>query len=337
MKAIHLVSYGPAKQAFKEAEVDIPVLGGKDDVLIKVHAFGLNFADIMARKGLYRATPPLPAILGYEVIGEIIKVHDQSYDYLVGKRVLALTRFGGYAEFVKSNILSVKEVPSIISDGQALALATQYCTAFLAMESCTSLKKLDTILVHSASGGVGSAITQLAKLKELKVIGLTRSQNKVEYLKSNGVDIPIVTANEDYLSKIKTEKIQASFNSVGGDTLKKDIQLLDVGGQIVFFGISDRTNQKKGLFYTLLQLFKIGKIHPAKLLLNSQSIQGLNLLALGDKNPQQLNNALEELISLMIENKITPKANYEFNFNEIAAAHQGVEEGKFTGKVFVKV
>ena len=103
------------------------------------------------------------------------------------------------------------------------------------------------------------------------------------------------------------------------------------------FGISDRTNQKKGLLYTLLQLFKIGKIHPAKLLLNSQSIQGLNLLALRHKNPQQLNNALEELISLTLETKITPKANHEFSFNEIAAAHQGVEEGKFTGKVFVKV
>ena len=337
MKAIHLVKYGPAKQAFKQVEVDIPVLKTKDDVLIKVHAFGLNFADIMARKGLYRATPPLPAILGYEIIGEVINVHDKSHDYLVGKRVLALTRFGGYAEYVKSNIFSVKEIPSSISDGQALALATQYCTAFLAMESCPNLKKSDTILVHSASGGVGTAITQLAKLKELKVLGLTRSPEKVEYLKNNGVDIPIVTSNEDYHSKIKTKKIQASFNSVGGDTLKKDIKLLDVGGQIVFFGISDRINQKKGLFFTLLQLFKIGKIHPAKLLLNSQSIKGLNLLVLADKNPQQLNNALEELISLMLEDKINPKANHEFDFNEIATAHQGVEEGKFTGKVFVKV
>ena len=84
---------------------------------------------------------------------------------------------------------------------------------------------------------------------------------------------------------------------------------------------------------------KFEDIHQSlkKLLLNSQSIQGLNLLALGDKNPQQLNNALEELISLMLENKIKPKANHEFNFNEIADAHQGVEEGKFIGKVFVKV
>ncbi len=124
MKAIHLVSCGSAKQAFKEANVDIPILIDNEDVLIKVHAFGLNFADIMARKGLYRATPPLPAILGYEVIGEVIKVHDQSHDYLVRKRVLSLTRFGGYAEYVKSNISTIKEVPSIISDGQALALAT---------------------------------------------------------------------------------------------------------------------------------------------------------------------------------------------------------------------
>ena len=341
MKAIQLIKYGSSINAFKTAEIPTPLLSEKEEVLIKVHAFGLNFADVMARKGLYRAAPDLPAVLGYEVVGEVIKVNDAENDYLIGKRVLCLTRFGGYAEFVKSKKSIIKIIPSSLSDGQALALATQYCTAFLALKSCNNLNSSDTILIHSASGGVGSAIIQLAKLKKIKVIGLTRSANKVDYLKKNGVDFPIVTTEDDYLSLLKSNptfsKVQAIFNSVGGKTMKKDIELLDITGQIVFFGISDRTNQKKGLLFTLFQLLKIGKIHPAKLLLNSQTISGLNLLAIADKNPQQLNDALEELISLFEENKISPSLGNQFLWNELSSAHEKFEKGELTGKVFVKV
>ena len=341
MKAIQLVKYGPAKTAFKTAEVPTPKLNNKEDVLIKVHAFGLNFADIMARKGLYRAAPDLPAILGYEVVGEVVKVNDKENNHLIGKKVLSLTRFGGYAEFVQSTSLSISLIPDFLSDGEALALATQYCTAYLAMESCKNLKQSDNILVHSASGGVGTAITQLAKIKGCKVFGLTRSGSKVDYLKSNGVDFPIITSEKDYL-KVITEnpsfsKVQATFNSVGGETLKKDFQLLDATGEIVFFGISDRSNQKKGLLFTLFQLLKIGKIHPAKLLLNSQSIHGLNLLAIGDKNPEQITYALEKLISLVKEKKIMPHAKHGFEWDKVALAHHGIENGDFTGKVFIKV
>lgn len=339
MKVIQLVKYGDAHKAFRTSELPIPDLINKDDLLIKVESFGLNFADVMARKGLYRATPALPAVLGYEVIGKIVKVNNDKNQNLIGKKVLCLTRFGGYAEFVKSSLLNIKLIPHTINNGQALALATQYCTAYLALNSCLHLKDSDIILVHSASGGVGTAITQLAKLKGLKVIGLTRTKSKINYLKSNGVDFPLVTSKKDYSSLIKEipgfSKIQATFNSVGGDTIKKDIKLLDVTGQVVFFGISDRTNQKKGLLFTLFQLFKIGKIHPAKLLLNSQSLHGLNLLAIGDKNPKQLNHALEELISLVNLKKIKPNADYCFAWDEIAQAHDGFEKGKFTGKVYI--
>jgi NADPH2:quinone reductase len=341
MKAIQLIKYGEAQNAFKTADIPIPSLLDDDDILIKVDAFGLNFADIMARKGLYRAAPPLPAVLGYEVVGEIIKVKSANYNYLLGQKALCLTRFGGYAEFVKSKVSIIKTIPATLTDGQALALATQYCTAFLALDSCSNLNASDVILVHSASGGVGTAITQLAKIRGIKVIGLTRSEEKVDYLIKNGVDYPIVTTKSDYCKIITKNKnltkIQASFNSVGGATLKKDIQVLDINGQIVFFGISDRTNQKKGVLFTLFQLFKIGKIHPAKLLLNSQAIRGLNLLAIGDKNPKQLTKALEELISLVEQKKLTPSTGNEYSWDELSLAHHRFEKGKFTGKFYIKV
>ena len=115
------------------------------------------------------------------------------------------------------------------------------------------------------------------------------------------------------------------------------MQLLDNIGTLVFFGISDRTTQKKGLFSTLLQMLKIGKIHPAMLILKSQTIVGLNLLEIADKNPQQLQNALIELITLLDNKIINPVAANEFSWEQISKAHFGMENAQFTGKTFVNI
>ena len=340
MKAIQLIKYGDAHTAFQTNEVPIPSLKSRDSILIKVQAFGINFADVMARKGLYRAAPNLPAILGYEVVGIIEKVNANSNEHLIGKRVLAMTRFGGYAEYSVASIKGIIEIHDQVSNGHALALATQYCTAHLAIKK-TSLTNNDFVLIHSASGGVGTALTQLAKLINCQIIGLTGTSSKTSYLKKNGVDFPINHINNNYskevLNIIKNQKISAIFNSVGGHTFKKDLELLDSDGHLVFFGISDRTHSRKGILNTLFQLMKIGKIHPAKLILNSQSINGLNLLEIADKKPEQIQNSLKELISLYMENKINPVAENEFNWDQISNAHYGLENSKFIGKVYINV
>ncbi len=340
MKAIQLIKYGDAHTAFQTNEVPIPQLKSNDSILIKVQAFGINFADVMARKGLYRAAPNLPAILGYEVVGIVERVNSNSNEYLIGKRVLAMTRFGGYAEYSVASCKGIIEIQDQVPIGHALALATQYCTAHIAIEK-TSLNNNDFVLIHSASGGVGTALTQLAKLKKCQIIGLTTTSSKISYLKKNGVNFPIYHENNNYIKKImdviKSQKISAIFNSVGGHTFKKDLELLDSDGHLVFFGISDRIKSRKGILNTLFQLLKIGKIHPAKLILNSQSINGLNLLEIADKKPEQIQNSLKELITLYMENKISPMAENEFNWDQISNAHHGLENSKFVGKVYINV
>ena len=204
MKAFQLVKYGaPSSSVFKEVEVEKPTLLKDDELLVKVHAFGLNYADVMARKGLYKAAPALPCVLGYEVIGEIVAVKNTKNNEWMGKRVLAMTRFGGYAEYAKTVINGIVEIPKEISNGAALALATQYCTAYFALCHEIKLYPSETVLIHAASGGVGTALTQLAKWKGCKVIGLTRSPKKVDYLIKNGVDLPIVTTEKDYKSEVE--------------------------------------------------------------------------------------------------------------------------------------
>ena len=141
MKAIQLIKYGDAHTAFQTNEIPIPSLKSRDSILIKVQAFGINFADIMARKGLHRASPALPAILGYEVVGIVEKTKDPKNNHLVGKRVLALTRFGGYAHYAVTTVLGLIEIPKSVKNGIALALATQYCTALIAVQK-TDLEKI---------------------------------------------------------------------------------------------------------------------------------------------------------------------------------------------------
>lgn len=339
MRAFQLIRHGSAKDVFKDVEVPKPILKKEEDVLIKVTAFGLNYADVMARKGLYRSAPALPSILGYEVVGEILEVKDQTNKSWIGKRVLAMTRFGGYAEYAKTTINGVVALPEDISDGTALALATQYCTAYFALCHEIKLYPNETVLIHAASGGVGTALTQLAKWKGCQVIGLTRSPEKVKYLKNNGVDMPIVTTQSDYKTEIESQskkiKIAAVFNAVGGKTIKKDLTLLDTNGKLVFFGISDRSNQRKGLFFTLWQLFKIGKFHPVFLLMKSQGIIGLNLLSIADEKPEKLKFVLNELLKLAQQKKINPVAEHKFAWHELPEVHDGFEKGKYTGKIFI--
>ena len=342
MKAFQLVKYGaPSSSVFKEVDVEKPTLSKDNELLVKVHAFGLNYADVMARKGLYKAAPPLPCVLGYEVIGEIVSVKNTKNKKWIGKRVLAMTRFGGYAEYAKTVINGIVEIPKEISNGAALALATQYCTAYFALCHEIKLYPGETVLIHAASGGVGTALTQLAKWKGCKVIGLTRSAKKVDYLTKNGVDLPIVTTETDYKSEVNNypeyNKVSAAFNAVGGTTVKKDLSILDINGKLVFYGISDRSKKRKGMFFTLFQFFKIGKFHPVFLLMKSQGVIGLNLLSIADQKPEKLQYVLKELVKLAKQKYITPVADYKFDWKNLPEAHDGFEKGKFTGKIYIQL
>ena len=227
MKAAVLTAKGDASKAFQIKEVPKP--RPKDlEVLIEVEAFGLNFADVMARRGLYNDAPPLPSVLGYDVVGEVVEAVCDNGKKLLVKRVVAMTRFGGYAEYAKTDVSGLAVISKNLEAVKASALATQYCTAYYGAMECTNLFEGDRVLIHAAAGGVGTAITQLAKLRGCEVIGLTSKEEKIEYLKNNGVDHPINISKGDYIDQIKkisNEKMDVIFNSVGGKTYKKDIDI----------------------------------------------------------------------------------------------------------------
>jgi NADPH:quinone reductase-like Zn-dependent oxidoreductase len=334
MKAIVLHPKGIFKLEERSAPKAQP-----NQVLIKVEGFGLNFADVMARKGLYRETPPLPCVIGYDVVGVIVEQGKDVPENLVGKRVVAMTRFGGYAEFAVTDYRACAEIPTEMKLGEALALATQYVTAWHCIEKA-QLQKGDNVLVHSCAGGVGVALTQLAKLKGCKVYGTTSSETKKQFALSNGVDVAINYSKNNYVEvleeHLKEERLHASFNAVAGNTLKKDMTLIGSGGSLICFGASTRTNKKGGFFSNLQLVFSSGFVHPLFLMMRSKSVIGVNMLKLGDYRPQLIQQSLQGVVKLAQEQKIKPHCGGEFSVNDIDKAHQALENKNTVGKIAVR-
>ncbi|MEQ8240249.1 MAG: zinc-binding dehydrogenase [Cyclobacteriaceae bacterium] len=338
MKDIALVKFGKATQAFELREKPTPE-PKSDEVLIKSEGFGLNFADVMARLGLYPACPPLPAVVGYENVGIIEKVGTHITSLKVGDRVLAFTRFGGYADHIISKENAVAKIPAKFSIGEATALATQYITAWYAVNESAVLHEGDNVLVHAAAGGVGTALVQLLKMKKCVVFGTASKPEKLTYLKSLGVDYPINYKSHDYVEEIKklgfNKKIDLAINPVGADYVKKDLSLLRAGGREILFGASKFTDAKN-IFQKIAVLLSFGKIKPMELLSQSKSLVGLNMLEIADNKPEVFQRGLMEIISLAEKGIIQPTVGKEFNYSDIAAAHDYLGSRSSMGKVAVK-
>ena len=164
MKAIYIVKHGSADDAFEVRETPKPV-PKPGEVLVKVEAFGLNFADVMARKGMYKDAPPIPSVIGYDVCGTIESVGSNVTDVTEGERVTAMTRFGGYAEYAITDARAVTRIPDSVNAAEATALTTQYCTAYFCAAEMVNLFAGDKVVIHSAAGGVGAGLVQYAKYK----------------------------------------------------------------------------------------------------------------------------------------------------------------------------
>ncbi len=337
MKGIYLVKNGAVDEAFEVRPLPKQSLE-KNQVRIKIEAFGLNYADVLARKGLYGDAPPLPCIVGYECVGYIKEVGQAVTHLNEGDKVLAFTRFGAYAQETVTDSKGVIKIEEDTPIKDAVALGTQFCTAYYAAYECLSLHEGDTVLVHSAAGGVGIALIQLCKAKGCKVIGTVGSDDKFEIAKSFGADHVINYRKGDFARAVlkitgKT-RVDAIFDAVGGKTFKKGMEILSFGGANVLFGAASRS--KGGFFATMKLLFGFGFFTPVKLLMKSQSIIGVNMLRIGDHKPEIIKLCLEKVYELYQDEIIKPHIGATFKANEIASAHALLESRKSKGKIVVE-
>jgi len=337
MKAAVLVKNGNASTAFEIREVPKPE-PGEGEVLIKVAAFGLNFADVMARIGMYKEAPPLPAILGYDVAGYIETVGTNVSTLKPGDRVVAMTRFGGYAEYAVTKASAVAVIPADINMPAATALATQYCTAYYSAAEVMSLYAGDKVLIQSGAGGVGTALIQYAKYKGCEIFSTAGSDEKLKYLSSMGVQHPVNYTMHDFEAIIKKSTagkgVDAIFDAVGGSSIKKGFKSLAAGGRLVCYGASDMSG--KNIFGKVGAALGFGFYHPLMLMMPSKAIIGVNMLRIADEKPAIIQRCLEAVVQLTRDGVFKPVLGKSFHVSEIGAAHEYLEKRKSMGKVAVQ-
>ena len=338
MKTVVLTRHGKPEAAFelREAEKPRPRPG---QVLIRVEAFGLNFADVMARQGLYADAPPLPSVLGYDVVGRIDETGPGVTNLTAGQRVLALTRFGGYAEFVTTDARAVIPVSESLHTGVATALATQYSTAYYCAEETVTLHEGDKVLIHAAAGGVGTALVQMAKRKGCVIYG-TASGSKLKYLEEQGVHFPVDYTSQDFSAVIGRmtgpDKLDVIFDSIGGMSVQKGFRLLNYGGRMVCFGASDFVSAKGNPLKLLRFGIGFGLYSPISLLKRSTSLICVNMLHIADHRPDLLQRCLQGVHELYKNGQINPVVGGEFKVADIAQAHTLLESRRSTGKIVVR-
>ena len=336
-EAIYLIQKGNAYKAF-EKRVFTVSLPKENEVIIEVEAFGLNYADVMARNGLYREAPPMPCIIGYEVVGKIVNVGVNVSNDKIGKRVVGFCRFGGYAKHVttfESAVVEIEEMDATI----ALGLCTQSVTAYYMAEYLTPVREGEKVLVHAAAGGVGTILIQLAKKKGAIVFAKIGSEDKRELVKSLGADFVINYNLVDYETEIEKqlngERLDISYNPVAGSTFKKDFRLLGSGGRLILFGGAEMSGSKWGFFSTLNFVRKMGLVIPIGLMMRSKNIVGVNMLKIADNKQKVMSYCLQQVLKLYKEGVILPQKGGNYSVSEIAKAHEILENKSSTGKLAI--
>lgn len=331
--AYYLIKNGTPGDSFELREDFVPE-PKETEVRIKVAAFGLNYADVLARQGLYRECPPLPCVIGYDVEGTIDAIGNKVSTYNVGDRVFALTRFGGYAQYACTEEVALNLLPEHAPVGAGCALATQCVTAYHAAIHCQTLMNGEVVLIHAAAGGLGTALIQIAQSKGCEIIGIVGGKEKVDYLKSLGVNHIIdhhTIQFEDYIEKHFPKKVDVIFDTVGGSDFKKGKSILAKGGRIVSLGAASLSG-KKG-FINLVRLgLGFGFFSPISYLQKSQSLIGINMLKIADNRPDIIGEEFKQVAALYREGILRPHVGKIFNHTELAKAHEWMENRQSIGK-----
>jgi NADPH:quinone reductase-like Zn-dependent oxidoreductase len=304
---------------------------GAGRVRIAVAAAGVNFADVMARLGLYPDAPPAPCVLGYEVAGTVAEAGEGVEALAVGDRVVAGTRFGGYAEEVVVPEGDVVALPDGLSFEEGAAIPVNYATAWAALLGYGSLRAGERVLVHAAAGGVGIAATQLAKAAGAEVWG-TASPSKHEAIRGFGVDRPL-----DYTRKGWHRGLPGFdlvLDALGGASFARSYALLRPGGRLVAFGASSlvRGERRDLLRAAPKALRMLRGFDLIKQMSASKAVIGLNVLTLWDDRGT-LEPWIAPLRAGLADQTIRPVVAASFPFAEAGEAHRMLTERRNVGKV----
>lgn len=337
MRQVFIVGHGgPEQLQVRETTDPMPGVG---EVSIRVRASGVNFADVLARQGLYPDAPKPPCVVGYEVSGVVDAVGPQAGPDWVGCEVFALTRFGGYADTVVVPEALVFDKPASLSHDQAAALPLQYLTAWQLLVVMGSLSSDETVLIHNAGGGVGLAAIDIATHVGARILG-TASPAKHAFLKARGVHEVIDYRTGDWTSDVrrltKGAGVELVIDPLGGAHWRKSWSVLRSTGRLGMFGVSTASEGVGGA----LRLLKVGLgmpwFNPVSLMNQNRSAFGVNLGHLWDEKAK-IRLWMQQLLDGVDEGWVRPHVDRTFALADAGAAHTYLEERRNIGKVVLTI
>jgi len=339
MKAVVLTGHGGPEVLQVQERPDPPV--GPGEVRIDVKAAGINFADTMARVGLYPDAPKVPCVLGYEVSGEVESVGEGVDSVKPGDRVIAGSRFGGQASVVTVPAGQVFALPERFSFEQGAAFPVNYSTAYVALVMMGGIRKGDRVLIHAAAGGVGISATQIARSREAEIFG-TASASKHDAIRAQGVDHPIDYRTQDFEEEVRRitggEGVDLIMDATGPTNFRKGYRLLRQGGKLIMYGASElSTGQGRSIPTVARNLLRMPLAtipwwKSLSVMNENKGVFGLNMLTWQDT--EGLDRVLEPLSAELDSGDfIDPVVAEAFPFERAGEAHMFIAERRNIGKV----
>jgi len=310
---------------------------GPGEVRVRVRAAGVNFADLLARVGLYPDAPKPPCVIGYEIAGDVDALGEGVQGLAVDQRVMGGCRFGGYAQMALSRADMLMPLPDGWSYAEGAALPVTYLTACAGLMRFGALRAGERVLIQSAAGGVGVAATHIAKLLGAEVYG-TASPDKHDAIRGFGVDHPIDYRTHDVVDEVRRvsgeeRPIDLALDAIGGRSFRQSFALLRPGGRLVCFGASEiQAGERRSPTRALRVLAQMPRFNPLKLMRESKSVIGLNMLRLWDERGS-LDEYVEPLRAWIGAGALRPVVAREFRLDDGAEAHRYLHERKNVGKV----
>ena len=307
---------------------------GNNEVMIEVHRAGINFADLMMRQGLYGAAPDFPFTPGYEVSGVIRAIGSDVERHNVGDRVVALTGFGGYAEQVVVSEERAWTLPDNVSFDAAAAMPVTYLTAHHMLVHLGNFREGDSVLVHHAAGGVGTATAQIVKaLKGGRIYG-TASVEKADFVEEMGmIHIP---RGEDFVQLIKGESdgVHHALDPVGGKHVMESYKALRNGGRLYVFGASSAVKGPKRSLWTAIKMWRTTpRFDPIRMMNSNKSVYGVHMGMWKDEEIAR--EQMIALASMLEKGQIDPVIDSVYRFEDVAKAQQYIHNRGNRGKVLL--
>jgi len=318
-----------------EEPVEAP---GRDDVVVEVRAIGLNFADIFAVLGLYSATPKGSFIPGLEYAGIISEAGADVKNVKVGDQVMGVTRFGAYASHVTVDQQYVMPLPQDWSFTEGASMLVQALTAYYGLVELGDLKKDQTVLIHSAAGGVGIWAGRIAKSIGAHTIGTVGSESKFEILKKEGYDQMLVRSNsfyDDLKQLLAGKELNLVMECIGGQIFKDSYKAMAPMGRLISYGSAHFgfTGNRPNYLKLFLKYLRRPRLDPLKMIRENKAVMAFNLIYLYDHA-----DLMHEMMNTMMKMELgKPYVGQEFGFDALPEALRAFQTGKTTGKVVINL